>query len=270
MKRVSMLRKGIGLVLALAFMALPALAENGAEVEDRGLDLTETVSVRYPAVTGMANEQLQDAVNAKIQAACGIEDYLARAAQLISEGSLRTEWRGGILGEDVFSCAVSAQGTLKTRRDTHVWTACTLDLRDGHEIGWAELFTDEAVARDMIGIWLESEIAPGMSAHLQNSELTPLPELFYLEMSGLRLLYPVDQLSTLSDRAGDIRVGWHVLRDVLDLTPGGVADRMGIAEMITLSADSAEKREKQADAEAEQGSDVQDPFRVFHVRPPAF
>ena len=64
MKRVSLLRKGIGLVLALAFMALPALAENGAEVEDRGLDLTETVSVRYPAVTGMANEQLQDAVNA--------------------------------------------------------------------------------------------------------------------------------------------------------------------------------------------------------------
>ena len=241
MKRVSMLRKGIGLVLVLAFMALPALAENGPEVENRGLDLTETVSVRYPAVTGMADEQLQDAVNAKIQAACGIEDYLARAAQLISEGSLRTEWRGGILGEDVFSCAVSAQGTVKTPRETHVWTACSLDLRDGHEIGWAELFTDEAVARDLIGIWLESEIAPGMSAHLQNSELTPLPELFYLETSGLRLLYPVDQLSTLSDRAGDIRVGWHVLRDVLDLTPGGVADRMGIAEMITLSADSAEK-----------------------------
>ena len=241
MKRVTMLRKGICLVLALAFMALPALAENSPEVEDRGLDLTETVSVRYPAVTGMEDEALQDAVNAKILAACGIEDYLARAAQLISEGSLRTEWRGGILGEDIFSCAVSAQGTLKTPRETHVWTACSLDLRDGHEIGWAELFTDEAVARDLIEIWLESEVAPGMSAHLQNSQLTPLPELFFLEEGGLRLLYPVDQLSTLSDRAGDIRVGWQVLRNVLNLEEGGVADRMGIAKMITLSVESAEK-----------------------------
>ena len=155
MKRISVMKKGLGLLAAVLFTAVSAFAEGMPEVEDRGLDLTEKVSVRYPYVTGMEDGELQDAVNVKIQAECGIEDYLARAALLISEGSLRTEWSGGILGQDVFSCAVSAQGSLKTPRETHVWTACSLDLRDGHEIGWDELVTDEAVARDVVELWLE-------------------------------------------------------------------------------------------------------------------
>ena len=241
MKRISGMRKGLALLAAVLLTAVSALAQGAPEAEDRGLDLTEKVSVRYPYVTGMEDEELQAAVNAKIQADCGIEDYLARAAMLISEGSLRTEWSGGILGQDVFSCAVSAQGTLKTPREEHVWTACSLDLRDGHEIGWSELFTDEAVARDVVELWLESEIAPGMSAHLQNSALTPLPGTFRLEAAGLRLLYPAEQLSTLSDRAGDIRVGWNVLRNVLDPAEDGIPARIGVPEMITLTGGSAEK-----------------------------
>ena len=241
MKRISVMKKGLGLLAAVLFTAVSAFAEGVPEVEDRGLDLTEKVSVRYPYVTGMEDGELQDAVNVKIQAECGIEDYLARAALLISEGSLRTEWSGGILGQDVFSCAVSAQGSLKTPRETHVWTACSLDLRDGHEIVWDELFTDGAVARDVVELWLESEIAPGLSAHLQNSALTPLPETFCLEAAGLRLLYPAEQLSTLSDRAGDIRVGWNVLRNVLDPAEDGIPARIGVPEMITLTAEGAEK-----------------------------
>ena len=142
---------------------------------------------------------------------------------------------------DVFSCAVSALGAVENTRTTHVWTAANIDLRDGHEITFPELFTDAEAARELMETYLEETVAPDLSAHLLNSELTPLPECFYLETSGLTLLYPVEQLSTLSDRAGDIRIGWNMLKEVLDFSEDSILNRIGAEEAIMLSARSAEK-----------------------------
>ena len=224
---------------ALLLSASVCLAEEAFQVEDRGLDLTADLSIHYPVVSGPGDAALLTRVNDLIQEQCGIRDYLSRAALLISGGSLRTEWKGGVLGEDVFSCAVSAAGEVESTRSTFVWTGVTVDLRDGHTVSFGELFTDEAAAREKIEAWLEETVEPELSAHLQNSGLLPLPDTFLLESAGLTLLYPLDQLSTLSDRAGDIRVGWHVLRDVLDLEEGSVLSRAGAGEMITLSDRSA-------------------------------
>ncbi|MDO5434998.1 MAG: hypothetical protein Q4G19_01355 [Clostridia bacterium] len=207
-------------------------------LEDRGSEIGES-SVHFPAVSGIADTELERSVNDMILSRCGIRAYLDRMALLISGGSLRVEWDGGI-GGDILSCTVSAEGNIAGSRKTHVWTAVTLDLTDGHEIGINELFTDEVSAEALICSLLEEEIGPGMSAHLQNMELTPLPELFSLTNAGLRLLYPVDRLSELSGRAGDIVISWSDLEDVLDLTPGGVADRWGVPRMLTLDAGSAE------------------------------
>ena len=68
-----------------------------------------------------------------------------------------------------------------------------------------------------------------------------MPETFVIEPAGLRLLYPINQLSTLSDRAGDIRIGWYRLREMLDLSEGSILSRLGAEEMIELSPESAEK-----------------------------
>ena len=243
------IRRVCCLCLLLAVTVSAALAEGVPEAADRGLDLTETVSVHYPAVIGLADAALQEKVNAQIQQDCRVEEWLARAAMLISGGALRTEWTGGLPGteKDVFSCGLSAEGSLETPRETHVWAGSSVDLRDGHEIGWDELFTDEGAARTRMETWLETELAPEMSAHLLNSELLPLPESFFLEQTGLRLLYPVRQLSTLSDRAGDIRIPWHLLRETLDLQEDSILRRIGVPEMIILSAESAERLRKDAE-----------------------
>lgn len=209
-------------------------------VEDRGVDLTEQVSVRYPAVTGMEDEALQGEINGRIQEDCRIREYLERATALISGGKLRTGWEGGITGE-IFSCALWAEGAVQTSRTSFVWTASTVDLRDGHAVTPGELFTDEAEAGSLMTDYLEETIAPEMSAHLANSQVTPLPELFTLDSAGLTLLYPAEQLSTLSDRAGAVRIGWNVLRPVLNLEEDSVLARMGAGEMISLTAESAEK-----------------------------
>ena len=197
MKRFRMIR-GILCLAAALLAAVPAGGAEGAfEIADEGLELTETVSIYYPVVTGGGDEALRTQINDLIRERCRVGDYLSRAARLLSGGSLRADWRGGAEG-DVLSVAVSAEGAVETARNTHVWTAVTVDLRDGREIPLTDLFSDGEAAREKIKAYLEEAVAPELSAHLQNSELTPLPELFLLERTGLTLLYPVEQLSTLT------------------------------------------------------------------------
>ena len=241
MKRIRRIRRLCCLTAVLIMTAAYCLAETGIRVEDRGLDLSDEISIHYPAVTGLPDAALEEQINDRIQQDNGILEYLARAAQLISGGSLKTEWTGGIAGGDLFTCTVSAEGALETTRSDHALTGSNIDLRDGHEIVLSELFTDEAAAREMIESYLEDEVAPDLSAHLQNSELTPMPETFVIEPAGLRLLYPVKMLSTLSDRAGDIRIGWYHLRDALMLGEDSILSRLGVGEMINLTPESAEK-----------------------------
>ena len=240
MKSNRLIRLAICLIAAMLLFIPVCPAEEAFHIEDAGLDMTETLSVHYPVLSGPGDEALLEQINTMIREDCHIGDYLARTAQLIAGGSLQVSWQGGIMG-DVFSCAVSAVGAVENSRSTHVWNACAADLRDGRRVTLSELFTDEEAGREQIRTYLEDEVLPELSAHLQNSELEPLPETFLLEPSGLTLLYPVSQLSTLGDRAGDIRIGWHVLKDVLNLAEDSIPDRIGVKQMITLTAESAEQ-----------------------------
>jgi len=262
MRFFGMIRRLFCTVLLITLFVSPCLAEGVSDenksftVVDAGLDLTGEISVHYPVLTG--DGEIAGQVNALIQEKTGAAEYLSRAARLmVSGGSLKTEWRGGVMG-GVLSAAVSAEGAVESSRSTYLWTAVTVDLRDGHEIAFAELFTDEEAAREAITSWLEETVAPDLSAHLLNSELTPLPETFLIEQSGLTLMYPVSRLSTLSDRAGDIRVGWNVLRDVLDLDEDSIPVRIGAEDMITMSARSAERLR----ADASEGSLTDIPVKI--------
>ena len=240
MKRFRTIRRMLCLTAAMLVFVSACGAEEAVTVTEEGLAFSEELSVFYPRLDGLGDADLQERVNALIREKCGIDAYLTRLPGLLAGGSLKAEWKGGVLG-DVFSCAVSASGAVETPRNTHVWTAVTADLRDGQEIPFEQLFTDAEAAKNLIAEYLEDEVAPELSAHLLNSELTPVPELFFLEKSGLTLLYPVDRLSTLSDRAGDIRIGWNSLRDVLDLSEDSVASRIGVQEMISLAEAGAEQ-----------------------------
>ena len=232
---------------ALALAAVPALAEE-VSLTEMSLALGNS-EVRYPAAEGIADETLRQAVDERMKTGLDTDAYLARMMTLISEESLRieTSWEGGVLG-DVISCIVSAEGALADSRSTHRWTWSNIDLRDGHEITLDELFTDGEAARETLEEYLDFEVAPELSAHLANSELTPLPEGFRLERTGLTLLYPVDRLSTLRDRAGAVKIGWNEIREYLDLSDDGIPARIGAAEMITLTDDSAARIREMAES----------------------
>ena len=242
MKRFRMTCLWSMLTAALLALAPVCHAENPYLVTDRSVDLTGTgeITIQRPEVTGGEDEALLKQINDRILEDTGMREYLARGTELMSGGSLRIRWKGGILG-DVFSCAVFASGAVVDTGNTYIWTSSNVDLTDGHEITLAELFTDEEAGRERLETYLAEAVEPELSAHLEAGELLPLPEKFWLESTGLSLLYPVGRLSTLSGRAGEIRIGWHVLRDELNLGEGSVARRIGVPEMITLSETGREK-----------------------------
>ena len=232
-------RKILAALAGLTLAVIPALAEE-ITLTEKSLDLGNS-GIRYPEIAGMADEALQAQINGQIQEDLGVDGYLQRIMALISEENLRiqVEWSGAVTG-DVFSGVLSAEGALDNSRSTHRWTWSNIDLRDGHEIAFGELFTDEETARTALEEYLDMEVAPELSAHLGNSELTPLPDGFRLEKTGLTLLYPVTSLSTLKDRAGDVRIGWNEIRDLLNLDEDSILLRIGAGEMITLTEKSAD------------------------------
>ncbi len=224
-----------GLILAVSLTA--GLAE-GAVPEEKALELAGS-SIRFPAVSGMEDEALQETINAQIREDLGVDGYLQRMNAVISDDarSIRVDWTGGIAG-DVFSALLDAESAVQFMPGSYEWTCSNIDLRDGHRITFGELFTDEAAAREALESYLEETAAPEMSPHLMNSELTPLPEKFLLEATGLTLLYDAKQLSTLSNRAGAVKICWNEIRDYTDRSEDGIPARIGAAEMTTLTADS--------------------------------
>lgn len=232
----------LSLLLILTMTLTPAaLAEQpGPALVDGGLELSGS-SVHYPQLTGMADEVLQQQLNDRILAAGDIENRLTRLALLMqSPVSMQVTYRATMAG-DVLSCVFSALGAVTDERATHVWSAVNVDLADGSDIAFDRLFTDEEGLRRDLEECLDYGVGPELSAHLRNSELTPVPEVFGLTETGLTLYYPMEQLSTLSDRAGAVTILWYELREHLRLEDDDILTRIGARDMLVPAPDSGEK-----------------------------
>ena len=234
------MKKLLTVLMAVCLAILPAAAAGeGPEIGENSLDLAGS-SIRFPVITGMEDEGAQAEINARIREDLRVDAYLERITALISDGerNMAVTWSGTLSGE-VFSAALDAETRVKDLLGSHAWTWSNLDLRDGHEIALGELFTGEAAAREGLEALLE-EVSYDLSPHLQNSEVTPLPEGFRLESTGLTLLYDAKQLSTLRDRAGAVKIGWNEIREFTDWSGDGIPARVGAAEMVNWTEDSPE------------------------------
>lgn len=226
------LTKMIALLLALLLPCL-ALAEGalpeGPVLLAQGLTLGSH-SISYPQLAGMADEEAQSALNAHIVAACHADELLARLPLVLSAAAPLTMTYSAHLEGNVLSAAMLAAGPVYGDGVTQVWSCVNMDLDTGEDIPLDALFAvDAETARTAITDWLEWEVAPELSFHLMNSELSPLPEVFAMTPDGLTLYYPITQLSTLSDRAGAVTLRWYELPDVFDFSEGSILDRLGAA-----------------------------------------
>ena len=190
------LRNWVGWMLCLMLILMGGILPGTAEelqVEDCSLDLGESRIV-YPRLTGLEDQEREKALNGQIQADGDVIRYLTRMTELISSGSLRVNWTGGLFGE-IFSCGILAEGAVETLRETSRWTCSNLDLADDHEIELGELWADQKEAPERLTEILETDVEPEMSPMLLNCRLSPLPETFRVDETGLTLLYPAEQLS---------------------------------------------------------------------------
>ncbi len=223
-----------------ATAAVSPTAAPAPQIVDAGLSLG-IHAVRYPQLSGLDDPAIEAVINARILSEGQIDTLLARLAAVLSlETPLQVTWQGQ-LTNGLFSCAMSALGPVYDGRVTQVWSAVNVDTATGEDVTFADLFTDEAAAREAIEALLLEEIAPSLSAHLENSDLTPLPEVFSLSPTGLTLHYPIRSLSTLSGRAGTVTIRWHELRDFLHLGEGTVLRRLGAENSVTLSPQSGQR-----------------------------
>lgn len=235
-----MMKRSLSFLLLLALMItllVPAQAE-GPTLSSGGLTLGNN-AVSYPQLTGMADEALQQQVNDTLLAAGHIQDRLTRLALVMSNpAGLQVTW-DAVLEGDILSCVYSAMGAVENDRSTHVYSAVTVDLRDGRTIAFEDLFTDMEGLMVTLEEYLDYGVGPDLSAHLFNSQMLPVPDDFTISPTGLTLYYPIDQLSTLSDRAGAVTVHWWELREYLNLAEDSVLARMGVPAMLEGDAQSA-------------------------------
>ena len=235
-----MMKRLCAFLTALLLAAAPAArCESAPALTEQGLELSGS-SVRYPQITGMADEALQAAVNEALLATGDVENRLNRLSALISDPAALTVDYEATLAGDVLSCVYSAEGAVESSAVTHVYSALNLDLRTGEPIAFAVLFVNETAARARMETILTDEIAPEMSAHLESCDLSPLPETFGLSATGLTLYYPVERFSTLAGRAGSVTLLWSELAPLLRLGEDTVLRRLGAEAMLTLNADSAD------------------------------
>ncbi|MBR2664780.1 MAG: hypothetical protein IKE25_13785 [Clostridia bacterium] len=241
-----MMRVVCSVVTAIFLLMGLAAGEDAAEAsldwfESKGVTLGEA-SVSYPVLKADASVEAdeREAVNSRILEDGHVTEYVTRVSQLISGGEMEVSWRGTVLGT-VFSFEMLAEGAVETQRPTSVWQAGNIDLRDGSEVLLEDLFQDPEGARMATEAYLEEEVAPELSAHLLNSQLTPIPELFRILERGLILFYPVDQLSTLSDRAGAVLIPWDRVEPFLNLAAGGLLESMGVKDRLPWKVNASEE-----------------------------
>lgn len=223
--------------LVLMMTLTTAMAE--INVTRQGLTLGEGY-VYYPQVEGMEDAALQEKVNAALRVSTGAEGLLTRLALTMHSATpLQVDFTHQLAG-DVLSVAALATGPVENDRATQVWYAANIDLTTGEAIALEDIFTDAEAARMALEEQLEWGIAPLLSAHLRNSQLTPLPETFGISETGLTLYYPMEQLATLSDKAGTVSFRWAEMLEHLKLGEGTILRRIGAEKMLTLDDTSAE------------------------------
>ncbi len=236
-KRMKCFRRACCLLLCVLFLLpLSALGEEDV-LTQAGLALFGS-EVYYPQLTKAPDDTLLEDINRLIVTGLHADQYLDRMALVMSNTvKITTTYTADVTG-DVLTCVLSASGPLKNNRATHAFTSVNIDLLTGQEITLADVFASPEDAVICLETLLTETIAPELSAHLDASAVTPLPEMFALTPWGMTLYYPVEQLSALSGQAGAIHLTWGEVQSVgaeLILSPGSILDRMGVFKHLTLS-----------------------------------
>lgn len=228
------MKKWFAYWLAL-MLFLPMAVHAETQVKTLGLPLGESY-VYYPQLDGMADAEVQAQVNQALLEGLGVPELLNRIALTMNAADpLQADYAADLAG-DVLSCVLYARGPVQFDRYTERYHTVNVDLTTGETVTLEDLFADPEAAAAAMEEYMDYTVASELSAHLQNSELLPLPETFGLNATGITFYYDMEKLSTLSDKAGTVTILWCEVLEHLRLEEGGILERIGAKDMLTMDA----------------------------------
>jgi len=228
MTRIKIMLVCLGMLCCLMMTANAEMRIAAVEIEDAG------GKVSYPRLDGHPDAMVQAAVNQAILDNCGVADLVQRVKNPFEK--IEADYKAAVKG-DVLSVVVSA----KTNREQFYKTV-TVDLRNGSEITLESLFKDYTGAVSQMETICIDRVEPNVSSYLENGEVLPLPlDAFYLSEKGITLYYPYKQFSYFSGCSADVEFLYYELKEYLDLSEGGVIDRLGGCDYMSPGEDTAKR-----------------------------
>ena len=184
-------------------------------------------SVRYPQLTGMADQAMQEQINNAIVEKGKVAQRMLTLATLQAGGTgLKVDF-SAFLENNIFSTVINAVGVMENGRNGQAYAALTIDLTTGKPVTLDALFTDAA----QTVAWMEETLAATyldeLGSYAVNSELTPLPaDHFSMDAQGITFYYPESQFSMASGYCGAAQFTFSELRDWLLPEPDGIPARL--------------------------------------------
>ena len=230
------------LVLCILMLCFAAQAEDARfSLEDSGLDLG-IHSIHFPRFSEQSAEDdslVQD-INTLLDHALHSRDLTARLASVLSSAvPLISTWDGALY-HDLLFAHLHVAGPIRRDFAESADYSVLIDLATRSVVPLSTFFQHPEDALSVLGEKLEWEIAPTLSPHLINAEILPLPETYGVSPWSVTLYYPASQLMTLSGNAGQVRFYWFELKDLLDLSEGSPAARLGVDSGYTLDSSSVD------------------------------
>jgi len=194
--------------------------------------------VRYPQLSGMQDEIVQQKINDDIVVFSGVTNHMISLVTLVGQQTLNVDYEA-YLDDQIFSVVISAKGKLPKIRDGHAYTAMTYDLSTGERLTLDALFADVDAAIAIMEEKVVDTLSEELNGYLEYSDITPLPtDSFTLNEDGITFWYPAEQFSLLSGYSGACQFWYEELEGLWleDPTPEMTAEEQKAAIEHSVSA----------------------------------
>lgn len=218
-----------------ATLCFPALGTAFAETAADGLTSVPSVieigenAVRYPQLSGHADEAVQAAINSDIIISGGISSHIVTLGTLNGNPwGLQVTYKD-YLGDGFYSVMLEADGKQPDGRDGNSVIALTYDLSTGKRMDLSRLFADPEQAVAFMEDLAEASIGMEMTEYMDYTDVRPLPvNNFYMDDTGITFCYPSRQLCYLSGNAVSCHFLYEELTSLLLTDEEGLPFAMGL------------------------------------------
>lgn len=230
----------LALILSAPMTALgvAVVAPQNLQVNEAKIELNGGV-VRYPQLSGMADEAIQQKINDDIVLSGDVTGHILTLSTLgQSSWGLEVSYLSYV-DEHVFSMVLMAKGKQPGGQNGQSNVALTYDLSTGEPVTLAAVFKDVSAAV----AWMEQAAQESLefSEYFENAAITPLPVTsFMLDDAGITFYYPSEQFSYLSGYGGGVQFFYDEIADFLVPESDGLPAQMG---MMPQSLSAAQQKE---------------------------